>query len=266
MIKNIIASFIMILVLAGCKKNLLEKNEYWEPQPGNAYVKFIHAYNSLFPSVAAPANGPIVDFSANGSKVSGVNATGAGVGYAAVFPLSSGQYVSVTPGSVALKAALTRAAGTAPLPTDVVADGSFSLTAGKYYSAFLVDTMPFPAATTPNIALIADDGLERAKPGFFKMRFAHMIPTIDTLEIVSKNSQTVLASNITYKKASPFIEMALLTRNDTIQLRKKGTTAVLAENRPFFPATERAYTFWCRGIYTATSGTRARTLSVYTNQ
>jgi hypothetical protein len=93
-----------------------------------------------------------------------------------------------------------------------------------------------------------------------------MIPTADTLEIVSKNSNTVLATNVTYKTVSNFIELPLNTRNDTIQLRKKGTTTVLTDQKPFFPATERVYTFVCRGVYTATSGTRARTLTSYTNQ
>jgi Domain of unknown function (DUF4397) len=266
MIKNIIASFILLLVLAGCKKNLLDKNEYWKFEPGNAYVKFIHAYTSSFPSTATPANGPIVTYSIAGTQVSGVNNNG--VAYAGIFPAASGQYASVLPGSLNIKTALYRAAGAAALPTDVVADGSFTLNAGGYYSAFLVDSMPFPAATTPNMVIVPDSQA-RAKPGFFKIRFAHMMPTVDTLEIFSKNTQTVLFGNLNFKKVSPFIEMPLLSRNDTIQLRKKGTTAVLAENRPFFPASERVYTFVSRGIYSIAPNTsipRSRTLAIYTNQ
>jgi hypothetical protein len=98
------------------------------------------------------------------------------------------------------------------------------------------------------------------------MRFAHMIPTADTLEIVSKNTNTVLISNVTYKTVSNFIELPLNTRNDTIQLRKKGTTAVLTDQRPFFPATEKVYTFFCRGLYGTTTGTRARVLTFYINR
>jgi Domain of unknown function (DUF4397) len=263
MIKNIIASFILILVLAGCKKNLLDNNEYWNFEPGNAYVKFIHTYNSSFPSTATPANGAIVTFSVAGTKVSGVNNNG--VVYGGVFPTTGGQYASVLPGTLNIKTALYRAPSSAAQPTDMVSDGSFTLNAGTYYSAFLVDTLPFPTATAPNMVIVPDSN-DRAKPGYFKMRFAHMIPTVDTLELVSKNSQAVLVSNINFKKVSPFIEMPMLSKNDTIQLRKKGTTVVLADNRPFFPASERVYTFFCRGIYTATTGTRARTLSTYTNQ
>lgn len=263
MIKNIIASFILILLLAGCKKNLLDNNEYWNFEPGNAYVKFVHAYNSSFPSTATPAAGPIVTFSVAGTQVSGVNNNG--VAYGGVFPTTGGQYASVLPGSLNIKTALYRAPGSAAQPTDVVSDGSFTLNAGGYYSAFLVDTLPFPAATTPNMVIVPDSA-DRAKPGYFKMRFAHMIPTVDTLELVSKNTQTVLFSNLNFKKVSSFIEMPLLSKNDTIQLRKKGTTVVLADNKPFFPASEKVYTFFCRGIYTATTGTRARTLSLYSNQ
>lgn len=266
MIKNIIASFILILVLAGCKKNLLDNNEYWNFEPANAYVKFVHAYTSSFPSTATPAAGPIVTYSVAGTKVSGVNNNG--IAYGAIFPTTGGQYASVSPGTFGIKTALYRAAGATALPTDVVADGSFTLNAGTYYSAFLVDSIPFPPATTPNMVIISDS-VERAKPGYFKMRFAHMMPTVDTLEIVSKNTQAVLFGNLNFRKASSFIEMPLLSKNDTIQLRKRGTTVVLAENRPFFPASERVYTFYCRGIYSIAPNTsipRSRTLAIYTNQ
>jgi len=264
MIKNIITSLILILLLAGCKKNLLDKNEYWNFEPNNAYVKLIHAYNSLYPSTATPANGAAVDYFINGTRVSGVNAAGAGTAYSGIFPTTSGQYISVPAGTVSIKTVMTRTTGT-PLATDVISDGSYTLAAGSYYSAFLVDTLPFPGASNPTMVVLPDDAA-RAKAGYFKMRFAHMIPTTDTLEIFSKNSQTVMLGNITYKKATDFIELPLLSRNDTIQLRKKGTTAILAEQRPFLPVTEKVYTFICRGIYTATNGTRARTLTTYGNQ
>jgi hypothetical protein len=264
MIKNIIASFILLLVLAGCKKNLLDKNEYWKFEPGNAYVKFIHAYTSSFPSMATPANGPIVTYAVNGTLVSGVN--GNGVAYAGIFPTSSGQYASVLPGTLNIKTALYRAAGVAAPANEVVSDGSFTLNAGGYYSAFLVDTMPFPAAATPNMVIVADSA-QRAKPGFYKIRFAHMIPTTDTLEIISKVNQTVVAGSITFKKATPFVELPIFTRADTMQLRKKGTTAILAtQTGNFVPASERVYTFFCRGLYGSTTGTRPRTLASYTNQ
>lgn len=264
MIKNIIASFILILVLAGCKKNLLDNNEYWKFEPGNAYIKFIHVYNSSFPSAATPANGPIVTYSVAGTQVSGVNNNG--VAYGGIFPTTGGQYASVLPGTINIKTAVYRAPGSAAQPTDVVADGSFTLNAGGYYSAFLVDSLPFQAATTPNMVIVPDSA-QRARPGYFKIRFAHMIPTTDTLEMVSKVNQTVVAGNITFKQVTPFIELPLLAKADTMLLRKKGTTAILAtQSSNFLPATEKVYTFFCRGIYTATTGTRARTLTSYANQ
>jgi Domain of unknown function (DUF4397) len=265
--RNIIAILCAAALFAGCAKNKLEENKYWNIQPGNANIKFIHSYTSLFPSVATPATGPVVDYFVNGERVSGTSSTvgvATAISYGAVFPTVSGQYASVATGDVSIKAALYRATGTA-LPTDVIFDGKFKLDGGKYYSAFLVDTMPAPAPANVNIAIVNDD-VSRAKSGFFKMRFAHMIPTLDTLEIVSKNSNAVLIGNVTYKTASGFIELPLLTKNDTIQLRKKGTTAVLTEQRPFFPSSERVYTFFCRGLYGTTSGTRARTLTNYINQ
>jgi hypothetical protein len=265
MIKNSIVSFILILVLAGCKKNLLDKNEVWKFEPGNAYIKFVHAYTSLFPSTAGPANGPTVDYIVNGAKVSALNTTGAGLAYNSLFPVLSGQYISVVPGSLTISAVLNRPVGTAPQPNDVVANSSFTLDASKYYTAFLVDTMPFPSSTSPNLVLVQDN-VEKAKSGFFKIRFAHMIPTTDTLEMISKNSQTVIAGNLTFKKVSDFMEMPLLSRNDTMQLRKKGTTAILAtQTGAFFPSNERVYTFWCRGLYGSTTGTRARSIGSYTN-
>jgi hypothetical protein len=265
MSKNIIVSAIALVILAGCEKNLLDKNDVWKFEPGNAYVKFIHAYNSLTPSVATAPNGPTVDYWIGDRKVSGVNQTGAGLAYNTLFPSLSGQYVSVSPGTFTIRAVLTRPVGTPSAPTDLVATGSFALNANTYYTAFLVDTMPFPNASSPNWVLVQDN-VEKAKSGFFKIRFAHMIPTTDTLEMISKVSQTVIAGNLTFKKVSDFIELPLLTRSDTMQLRRKGATAILAtQTGNFLPSNERVYTFWCRGIYTATTGTRPRSIGSYIN-
>ncbi len=256
--KNIIYLLTSAVLLAGCeKKSPLDQNQYWEFKPGNTNIKFINTFAGLNPSAGTTPNGPSVDLFINNVKINaGV------VSYSGLFPAVSGQYASLAPGSMAIKAVINRAT---PLATDVLVNGNFSLDAGKYYSAFLVDTVPIQSPANPNIAIIEDDAT-RAKSGFYKMRFAHMIPTADTLEIVSKNDQKVLITDIVYKKASGFIELPLLSKNDTIQLRKKGTTTVLTDQRPFFPSSERLYTFVCRGVYTATTGTRPRTLTTYINQ
>jgi Domain of unknown function (DUF4397) len=255
---KIVAAFCITAIAAGCAKNRLEENRYWSAQPDNANVKFINAFAGLNPSAASPGTGPSVDVFINNAKISA-----APVAYTGLFPAVSGQYASITPGAVALKAVINRSTGA--LPTDVIVNGSFNMVGGTYYSAFLVDTVPLPAPANANIAIVQDDAT-RAKPGFFKMRFAHMMPTVDTMEIVSKNNNAVLITDITYKTASAFIELPLYTKNDTIQLRRKGTTVVLTDQKPFFPTSERLYTFYCRGVYTATGGTRPRALSVYTNQ
>jgi hypothetical protein len=266
--KNIIAILCTGVLFAGCAKNKLEENKNWSTQPGNANIKFIHAYTSLTPSTALPASGPVVDFFVNAEKVSGISSTTgtvAAIAYGGVFPLPSGQYASVAPGDVSIKAAVYRAPGSTALPTDIITDGRFSLAAGKYYSAFLVDTMPSPAPANVNIAIVNDD-VSRAKSGFFKMRFAHMIPTLDTLEIVQKTGLRLLVTDVTYKKVSDFIELPVFSTSDSIYLRKKGSTTVLTGSSPFFPGSEKVYTFYCRGIYTTTAGTRARVLTSYTNQ
>lgn len=260
MIKNIIPAALLLVAVSGCDKNLLEENKNWASFPNNANVKFINAFTGLNPSAASPVAGPSVDVLINDTKVSA-----APIGYTALFPAVSGQYSNIPAGSVNIKAVINRVAPATPQPGDVLVNGNFSLVAGNYYSAFIVDTMPLPAGANPNIAIVQDDAT-RAQVGSFKMRFAHMIPTTDTLEIYSKNRQSVVITNVTYKTVSPFVELPLQSINDTLQLRKKGTTTVLTEQRPFFPTSERLYTFFCRGLYTVTSGTRARTLTVYTNQ
>jgi Domain of unknown function (DUF4397) len=266
--KNIIAILCTATLLAGCAKNKLKDNYYWTTQPGNANIRFIHAYTSLTPSAAVPAAGPVVDFFVNNEKISGIGSTTgtvAAIAYGGVFPLPAGQYASVVPGEVPIKAAVYRAPGSTPQATDVIANGKFNLEAGKFYSAFLVDTMPSPAPANVNIAIVQDD-ITKAKSGSFKIRFAHMIPTLDTLEIVQKTGLRLLVTDITYKKVSNFIELPLFSSSDSIYLRRKGSTAVLTGSGAFLPGSERVYTFLCRGLYGTTSGTRARTLTFYTNQ
>jgi hypothetical protein len=87
------------------------------------------------------------------------------------------------------------------------------------------------------------------------------------LEVFSKVLQRVIFNGTLYKNGSNLVELPVMTKSDTLQLRKVSAPAtVLAELRAFVPTSARVYTVFCNGLITASSGTRARTLTSFTNR
>lgn len=223
-----------------------------------ASLKFVNVYTALTPSTATTPNGPSVDIFVNGKKI---NATA--IGYASVFPAPAA-YSAVDAGlGVNVKVVLNRTGGSTA--SDTISNKNYNLAAGSFTTIFLVDTLPNPTPLSP-IVLPIGESVTSAKFGFYKMRFINMIPSGDTLEVFSKNLNAVVLPGVRYKNATEWVELPVQRKNDTLQLRKVGTTTVLFPLQPFLPTSERVYTIYSRGLITATTGTRPRALTFYTNK
>ena len=225
----------------------------------NALFKFINVYTSLTPSGATPAAGPAVDIYINNKKINS-----AAVGYASPFPAPAG-YSSITASPATnLKIVLNRLGVSSPT-SDILYEANYNFTIGSYTTLYLVDTLPFTNPSSP-IVFSTNEKVSSANQEFIKLRYANMSPTTDIFEVYSKRLQTVVATGARFKSSTDFMEFPLVRATDTLQLRKVGTTTVLAELRPFNPVSSRVYTIYSRGLVGTTTGLRALTLTSYTNK
>ncbi len=69
----------------------------------------------------------------------------------------------------------------------------------------------------------------------------------DTINVYSRREGREIIQNISHKQISDWIELPLPIISDTIELRKKGTTAAYISVLGFAPAGMRMYTILSRG-------------------
>jgi hypothetical protein len=208
--------------------------------PTGARVKFLPACSNC-PSLQMTANGQII------------NPTG--VAYGGAFP-SSG-YAILPTGEVSLDFIRTDSSKSF-FSTKV------SLSDGKYYSVYIGDTIP-----TPTVSLIEDD-IKSFQDSFLRVRFVNVLSgkTKDTLDLIRKNDNLVVASAVTYGKASEF-KFVPTTTADTFFYRKTGTTAIypLITNT-IFTARRNAQTitFLARGLNNKTTGAQTAKIDWWVNR
>jgi Domain of unknown function (DUF4397) len=261
--KYLITAFILSSFLfLSCKKikeDVLKTSNNNTSYAAEAAIKFVNSYAATTPTGGATGSGPSVDIYVNNNKI---NATA--VSYGSTFPAPAA-YASVSAlPNTSIKVVLNRA-GTSNPNSDILYNGNFFLIPGTYSTLFLVDTFPYVNVYSPN-GMVVNDSLTSAKEEFHQVRFANMMATTDALEVYSKNYQRVILGGTYFKNVSRWVELPLIRKVDTLQLRRVGTTTVLAELRPFQAASQRVYTVFSRGDINTASGTRPRTLSVFTNK
>jgi hypothetical protein len=261
--KYLITTFIITSFLfLSCKKikeDLLKTTNNSTIYGEEASIKFVNSYAATTPTGGAVGAGPSIDIYVNNNKIN----AGA-IGYGSTFPApASYASVSALP-NTNIRIVLNRAGASNP-NADILYNANFSLTRGSFTTLFLVDTFPFINSLSPIVRVI-NDSIVSAKEEFHQIRFANMMATTDLLEVYSKNYQKVILSGTYFKTVSSWVELPLIRKVDTLQLRRVGTTTVLAELRPFQAASQRVYTVFSRGDINTATGTRARTLSVYTNK
>jgi hypothetical protein len=252
-----ILSAAAILGLSSCDKSDRREIIQETGVTDKAFIKVVHAYTSLTPSSATPAAGPSVDVYVNNAKINNVP-----IGYTAMFPVPAA-YAAVPYGlSVNVKMVINRTGGS--LPSDTIYRSDLNLAAGSYTTLYLVDTFPNPTPYSP-IVLPFGESITSAKSNYYKMRFVNLSAGTDTLEVFSKALNTVVMPGTRFKFASDWVELPLLRRNDTLQLRKPGSTTVISSILTWNPSTERVYTVYARGTTTGT-GTRLRNLTSFLNR
>jgi Domain of unknown function (DUF4397) len=227
---NLFAAFLLIALtgFVACEKNVISTPG---DTPVGARVKFLPACSNC-PSLQMTANGQVI------------NPTG--IAYGGSFPTSG--YAVLPTGEVSLDFIRTDSSKS-------LFSTKVSLSEGKYYSIYVGDTVP-----TPAISLIEDD-IKTFQDTFLRVRFVNVLSgkTKDTLEFVRKNDNSVLATGITYGKASEF-KFVPTTTADTFFYRKVGATAIYPLTVNSILTTKRTaqtITYLARGVNNKT-GTSAQ--------
>jgi hypothetical protein len=217
---NIFAAFLLMALTSflACEKNVISTPG---ETPVGARVKFLPACSNC-PSLQMTANGQVI------------NPTG--IAYGGSFPTSG--YAVLPTGEVSLDFIRTDSSKS-------LFSTKVRLLEGKYYSIYVGDTVP-----TPTISLIEDD-IKTFQDTFLRVRFVNVLSgkTKDTLEFVRKNDNSVVATGITYGKASEF-KFVPATAADTFFYRKVGTTAIypLTINSILSNRKAQTLTFLARGV------------------
>jgi Domain of unknown function (DUF4397) len=241
---NLFAAFLLtaLTVFVACEKNVIGTPA---DVVTGARVKFIHGCSNC-PSLLVTANGTTI------------NPTGMTYNSGTVGAFPTGFYASLPAGEVSLD--FIRTDSSKSLFTSKV-----SLVDGKYYSVYIGDTVP-----TPTISLIEDD-IKAFQDTFLRIRFVNLLSgkPKDTLELVHKNYNKVVGTNVVYGKASDFTFVQSISGIDTFFFRKVGTTVQypLSGINTFsggFKA--QTYTLFANGVNNKTTGTQIPKLNLWRNR
>ncbi len=224
---------------------------------------YLKHYNRVSQVSISPvqAGAPDVNVYVNGIKINGTQI----LKYGSVnFPTTD--YAALPAGDLNVE---VRRNPTGSVTDSVLFAGKVTVADGKYYTIFAADTFPKIGAyvTTEDVQAQVDT--------FARIRVVHLLASAtasrDTIEVIRKTDNLVVATGLTYGNASAFIP----TRGgiqDTFFFRKVGSTtgytgATAGSNGYFAAFTRgRTYTLFLRGVGGRATGTLAQKLDLYTNR
>lgn len=245
--KNIFILLFITAALASCEKEYRSIYTH-PPTDGKANVKLIHTLtNALVPAGNAQAG---LQVYLNDAKLTGNNITFGG----GVFP--GLEYSLVPAGTLNIKAVIP-ASGTTP--ETVAATGQVDLAAGKTYSIFVTDTLP-----AASFVRIEDDLSPVADSGKYFVRLVNLTPKSGAYDLYSVTDAMMVAPNVAYKSASPFVQVPAGTGSRTFAIRKVGSTTNV-KTVAITPVAGRMYTIFSYGIDGGT-GVRAPNGTFYTSR
>lgn len=229
----------LIVGLMACKKQV---KDYISREFVSADASFLRVINTA----SIPDK---VALYINGEKYSGDT-----LSYASTFP--SSEFLRTPSGTVAFRAQT-------PVNGAQVFNGTLSLSAGKYNTLFLIDTLP-----TIDTYLVTDDKLvPPADSGKAAIRFVHVIKGIGPVNLANITVATAVDTvikNISYKTHSPFVSVNAGS-SQRFQLYVTGSTTTLAGVLTISLTANRMYTIYIRGR-SAGTGTYAPVLSGITTR
>lgn len=192
-------------------------------------------------------------------------------GSAGPFQPGGAAYIATQPGAVPIRFALSS-------PTNPDSTAIFSTTrnleAGKYYSYIITDSF---RSADPSRQIFLEDPLFVPGPTQFAVRFVHSVlnDTVGrTVDLFSSRLRGNLFTNVPIGGATGFVSFPQYntpSTNDTIIVRRSGTTQELARLNGELLQGQKVYTYIYRGNtavipVTGNTNVRVRALVRWTNQ
>lgn len=253
------------MMLPSCKdENLLDANNKAEfiDSTKFANIRVIHCFAGNTPQLPTAPNattGPQVFMYVNGKKLNG-NA----LSYGGQWP-SPNVYAIVDPGTVKMEAVMARLNLAivpnvpAPIAGDTLISGNQTLQAGKFYSVYFGDTVGTYRLT------VREDVMPTPDYQTYKIRMAHWIMNpLDTFNLYSRRLQANIVSDVTHKQVTGWVQLPVPVLNDTLEIRKRGTTTSIVTPLALTPVGLRFYTVVLRGK-TGLTG-KLQTAGILTNK
>lgn len=257
MMKKYITSLILLTCTIGliwsCSKKI-ENIALVTPTDGYAFIKF----GQYSPNFRTIVNGrDSFNIYVNEKKINGAFLT-----FNSIFPGTSNLYAAVPAGIQTIR--MTVNGVNTPDSVSLFAY-SKNLVAGKYYSLFVTDSM---TSLIESKQMFLTDNFARTDTLHYTIRLVHTIfnDLGGNIDIYSNRLAANMFSNISPGTTTSFASQPYTLALDTLILRRAGTLTELARLNGAVLARERAYTLVYKGNASATTGTKARALSLFFNQ
>lgn len=226
---------------------------------GSAFVKFVHA-SPNFRQVYKGADSFNVYM--NNTKISGSFLT-----YGLLYPTATNLYAAVPPGAQAIRLTVN---GVLTPDSITLAATNKSLEAGSYYSFIITDEA---AGTNESRQMWLKDNFALTDTSNFTIRFVHaVLNDPGAVDVYSFRRASNIFTNISPAKATAFLSLPYDLATDTFYVRPTGTLTDIAKltvstGSPGANTTNRgrAHTLLYRGHFGVTTGTKARSLTIFAN-
>jgi hypothetical protein len=225
----------------------------------SAYIKFLHVSPSLATITGQADNVTLLNLDLKSNTYSKL--TGTPLAYERYFPTTTNVYAAVTAGLKTIKfslAAISQKDSLELFLKQVQAD------AGKYYSFIITDSIK--SASLSKAMFLQDDILTLGSSQI-GMRFVHAIwndTAAKNVDIFSIRNNATIFSGRSAGSASSFAPLNYFTTNDTLIVRRAGTTFALASLNGVGFTPGRNYTLVYKGNGAVTTATaKPRSLFVY---
>jgi len=254
----IFGALVLVVGLAACNK---DTTYVADPVTlsSSAYIKFLHVSPSLATITGQADNVTLLNLDLKSNTYSKL--TGTPLTYERYFPTTTNVYAAVTAGLKTIKfslAAISQKDSVELFLKKVQAD------AGKYYSFIITDSIK--SASLSKAMFLQDDILTLGSSQI-GMRFVHAIwndTAAKNVDIFSIRNNATIFSGRSAGSASSFAPLNYFTTNDTLIVRRAGTTFALASLNGVGFTPGRNYTLVYKGNGAVTTATaKPRSLFVY---
>lgn len=248
-----------IVAFSSCKKEA-ERTATFTNTEGKAFIRVIHAAPSFRQVFAAPDS---INIFVNNIKVNGALIT-----YGGMFPASASTgfgYIAIPAGLQNVKLTV---AGRVNPDSIALATVSKMVQAGERYSLIITDNIK---AAKDSSKMLLPDNIPTSSVGNFRLRFVNAISN-DTagtsVSIFSTRRNANIFNNVVPGQVVDFQSLPYNTQlNDTLYVRRPGSTFNLATLNGVSFSNQRAYTMVYRGFGGVVStGTKGRNLVTYLDQ